>query len=128
MLHNFVLSIDLYVTSKVYKAFPDNRGGPVTGLVSPVSSSLLSFLAEFPLGAGRLAMSTYLPRLLRSMREGAQGGAPSAIQTGAGGLTWMVQVPCLGTLLVFCVNQVIQPLFSTKFPTTLFLPNLSLYF
>ena len=26
MLHNFVLSIDLYVKSKVYKAFLDNRG------------------------------------------------------------------------------------------------------
>ena len=26
-LHNFVLSIDLYVKSRVYKAFPDNRGG-----------------------------------------------------------------------------------------------------
>ena len=26
-LHNFVLSIDLYVNQKVYKAFPDNRGG-----------------------------------------------------------------------------------------------------
>ena len=25
-LHNFVLSIDLYVKSKVYKSFPDNRG------------------------------------------------------------------------------------------------------
>ena len=47
--------------------------GPVTGLVSPVS--LLYFLAEFPSAAWRLAMSTYLPRLLRSTREGAQGGA-----------------------------------------------------
>ena len=54
-------------------------------LVSPVSS-LLYFLAEFPSGAWRLTMSTYLPRLLRSMREGAQGGTPSAIQAGAGGL------------------------------------------
>ena len=26
MMHKFVLSIDLYVKSKVYKAFPDNRG------------------------------------------------------------------------------------------------------
>ena len=29
--------------------------------------------------------------------------------------------------MVFCVNQVIQPLFSANFPTTLFFPNLSLY-
>ena len=72
-------------------------------------------------------MSTYLPWLLRSMREGAQGGAPPAIQEDTSGLMYMAQVPCLGTLLVFHVNQVIQPLFSTNFPTTLF-PNFSLYF
>ena len=53
----------------------------------PRVSSLLYFLAEFPSGAWRLAMSTYLPRLLRPTREGAQGGAPPAIQEDAGGLT-----------------------------------------
>ena len=45
------------------------------------------FLAEFPSGAWRLAMSTYLPLLLSSAREGVQGGAPSDIQEDAGGLT-----------------------------------------
>ena len=45
------------------------------------------FLAEFPSGVGRLAMSTNLPQLLSPMREGAQGGAPSTIQTSANGLT-----------------------------------------
>ena len=45
------------------------------------------FLAEFPSGAGRLAMSTNLPWLLSPVREGAQGRAPSAIQVGASGLT-----------------------------------------
>ena len=55
-------------------------------LVSPVSS-LLYFLAEFPSGAWRLAMSTYLSWLLRSTREGAQGGALSALETDASGLT-----------------------------------------
>ena len=56
-------------------------------LVSPVWSflPLSSFLAEFPSGAWRLTMSTYLPWLLRPTREGAQGGAPSAVQVGAGG-------------------------------------------
>ena len=58
--------------------------GPETGLVSPVS--FLYFLAEFPSGAWRLAVSTYLPQLLRSTIEGAQGGAPPAIQEDAGGL------------------------------------------
>ena len=54
-------------------------------LVSPVSS-LLYFLAEFPSGAWRLIMSTYLSWLLRPTGEGAQGGVPSAIQTGTCGL------------------------------------------
>ena len=86
-LHNFVLSIDLYVKSRVYKAFLDNRGWASRWAGFPHVSSLLYFLAEFPSGAWRLAMSTYLPWLLRSMREGAQGGALSAIQMNSGGLT-----------------------------------------
>ena len=60
--------------------------GPVSGKTGSPVSSLLYFLAEFLSGAWRLAMSTYLPWLLRPTREGAQGGAPSAIQVGAGGL------------------------------------------
>ena len=64
-------------------------------LVSPMSNLFLSlflllppspFQAEFPSGAQRLTKSTYLHWLLRPTREGAQGGAPSAIQAGAGGL------------------------------------------
>ena len=39
----------------------------------------------------------------------------------------MVQVPCLGALLAFYVNQGIQPLFSSIFSTVLFFPNFSLY-
>ena len=51
--------------------------GSVSGKTdSPVSF----FLAEFPSGAWVLAMSTYLPWLLSSAQEGAQGGAPSDIQ------------------------------------------------
>ena len=50
---------------------------------SPVS--FFPLLAEFPSGVWVLTTSTYLPWLLRSMREGAQGGAPSDIQTGTGG-------------------------------------------
>ena len=85
-------------------------GQSLERLDSPVSS-LLYFQAESPSGAGRLTTSTYLPWLLRSVREGAQGGAPSDIQTGAGGPKEMVQIPCLGVSLVVHVNQVIQPLF-----------------
>ena len=55
-------------------------------LVSPVWYFLSSFLAEFPSGAWRLAMSIYLPWLLRPTQEGAQGRAPSAIQAGTSGL------------------------------------------
>ena len=73
-------------------------------------------------------MSTYLPQLLRSMREGAQGEAPSAVQTGASGLMQMVQISCPEILLVLHVNQVIQPLSPLNFPTTLFFPNLSFIF
>ena len=72
------------------------------------------FLAEFPSGARRLAKSTYLPQLLSSLRERAQGGALSNIQTGASGPTLMVQISCPEILLDFPVNQVIQPLFSTE--------------
>ena len=52
----------------------------------PPCRSFFPLLAEFPSGAWMLAMSTYLPGLLRPTREGAQGGAPSAIQVGASGL------------------------------------------
>ena len=91
MLHNFVLSID----QKVYKAFLDNRGWAEVAEVGwhwkdwfpPCLLFLLYFLAEFPSGAWRLAMSIYLPRLLRSMREGAQGGALSDIEMDTSGLT-----------------------------------------
>ena len=56
-------------------------------LVPPCRSFLLPvFLAEFPSGAWVLTTSTYLLWLLRSVREGAQGGEPSAIQAGTGGL------------------------------------------
>ena len=44
------------------------------------------FQAEFPSGAWRLAMSIYLPWLLRPTQEGAQGGAPSTTHAGASGL------------------------------------------
>ena len=59
---------------------------PVTGKTGfPRVIFSLLFSAEFPSGLWRLAMSTYLPWLLRPTREGAQGGAPSAVQVGAGG-------------------------------------------
>ena len=60
-------------------------GQSLERLVSPVSS-LLCFQAEVPSGVWRLSESTYLLWLLRPTQEGAQGGAPSAIQVGTGGL------------------------------------------
>ena len=72
-------------------------------------------------------MSTYLSRLLRSVRERAQGGALSDIETDAGGLTWMVQVPCLELYWLSMYTKLLSPFSPLNFPTTLFLPNLILY-
>ena len=62
-------------------------------MVSPCHSFLLPFLSFSSLsfqakiiGAWGSSGTTYLPGLLRPTREGAQGGAPSAIQEGACGL------------------------------------------
>ena len=57
--------------------------GSVSGKTDPphvISFLLPVFLAEFPSGVWVLAMSTYLPQFLSSIREGAQGGAPSDVQ------------------------------------------------
>ena len=81
-VHNIICGKGIKVLLKnkvIGPRSPKQLGHPV--------SSLLYFLAEFPSGAWRLTMSTYLPWLLRPTREGAQGGAPSTIQMGAGGLT-----------------------------------------
>ena len=72
---------------KYKKPFQTIEDGPVTGKTGSPVSFLTLFQAEFPSDAWRLAMSTYLPWLLRPTREGAHGGAPSAIQMGASGLT-----------------------------------------
>ena len=67
--------------------FLGNLAPPVSNLSLFLPLPPSSFQAEFPSGVWRLAMSTYLPWLLRPTLEGAQGEAPSAIQVGAGGLT-----------------------------------------
>ena len=72
----------LYVQLGVYKLILKNSFwslAPIAGLPHVVLFS--PFSAEFPSGARRLTVSTYL-----SVRERAQGGALSDIQTGAGGL------------------------------------------
>ena len=71
-----------------YKSIPEQyrMDKSLEIMVSPVSLFLplppSPFQAEFPSGAQRLTKSTYLHWLLRPTREGAQGGAPSAIQAG----------------------------------------------
>ena len=75
-------------SQKYKKLFQTIRDGPVTGKTGfPRVVFFPSFQVEFPSGAWKLTMSTYLPWLLRPTQEGAQGGASSAIQAGAGGLT-----------------------------------------
>ena len=59
-------------------------------------------------------MYTNFPWLLSPVREGVQRGAPSTIQMSAGALMYVMQTSCPGVLLAFPINQVIQPLFSTK--------------
>ena len=76
----------LYVQLGVYKLLLKIKLWVWHQCLVPPCRSFLPFLAEFPSGAWRLTVSTYLPWLLRPMREGAQGGAPSTIQEGAGGL------------------------------------------
>ena len=58
-------------------------------------------------------MYTYLPRLLRSTREGAQDGAPPHYSRGRRRPNVNGASSLSGTLLAFQVNQIIQPLFST---------------
>ena len=76
----------LYVQLGVYKLLLKIKSRVWHQCLAPPCHSFLPFLAEFPSGARRLNVSTYLPWLLRPTREGAQGGAPSDILAGSGGL------------------------------------------
>ena len=108
-------------------------GQSLERLVSPMSNLSFSlslflplppspFQAEFPSGVYLLALASKThvrgsPRrgILRYSRERQWPNVDGASSLSEASL-------------VFHVNQVTQPLFSTKFPTTLFFPNLSLYF
>ena len=70
----------LYVQLGVYKLLLKIKLWVWHRCLAPPCRSFLPFPAEFPSGAWRLTVSTYLPWLLRPTREGAQGRAPSAIQ------------------------------------------------
>ena len=93
------------------------------GLVSGKTDSPVSFLSCSPffwlnshLVRGYSPSLLILPGLLRSDRGGLSASSPSGERKDAWGLCrWC---------LVFHVNQIIQPLFSTNFPTTL---SVSLY-
>ena len=60
---------------------------PVTGKTGFLHVFFTLFSGWIPIWGMEAHHATYLPWLLRPTREGAQGGAPSAIQAGAGGLT-----------------------------------------
>ena len=115
----------LYVQLGVYKLLLKIKLWVWHQCLAPPCRSFLVFLAEFPSGAWRLTESTYLPWLLRPTQEGAQGRAPSTIQAGAGGLRrWCKFL----VLELYWFSKLFSLFFSTNFPTTLFFPNLSLYF
>ena len=76
----------LYVQLLVFKLLLKIKLWVWHRCLAPPCRSFLPFQAEFPSGAQRLSVSTYLPWLLRPTREGAQGRAPSAIQVGGSGL------------------------------------------
>ena len=64
------------------RPIPGKTGSPVSSFLS---YSIFWLIPVWGIEASRV--STYLPGLLRPMQEGAQGGAPSAIQAGACGPT-----------------------------------------
>ena len=76
------ISIKVDLENKEMDQFPER-------LVFPrvVFSHSLLFWLNSHLECGGSPSLLILPWLLRPTREGAQGGAPSAIQVGAGGLT-----------------------------------------
>ena len=76
----------LYVQLGVYKLLLKIKLLIWHQCLSPPCHSFLPFQAEFPTGAQRLSVSTYLPWFLRPTREGAQGRVPFTIQASAGGL------------------------------------------
>ena len=91
-----------------------------------VLSLSFSFSGWSP-GAQGPSAFTFLPGLLRPTREGAQGGAPSAIREGVCGLCEQSK-SCAGALLAFCVNQEISASFlSSIFLTAKFFPYLYLF-
>ena len=93
-LHDFTPPIILYAQLKVYKLPLKIKLRALLKAWSPMwfflvsfsSFSLLIFLQAKIIGAWRSSETTYLPGLLRPTREGAQGGAPSAIREGTCGL------------------------------------------
>ena len=76
----------LYVQLGIYKLLLKIKSWVWHQCLAPPCRFFLPFQAEFPSGAQRLSVSTFLPWLLRPTREGAQGRAPSAIQAGTSGL------------------------------------------
>ena len=125
-----------------YKSFPEkwrDGTGPVPRKPgSPVSipsfflSFFLSLLLSFSgwsLGAQGPYVFTYLPVLLRPEWEGTLRLHSLGRPGGWLRPMWMVQVPCLGVLLAFCVNQGISASFlsSSLLTANSFLISLYIY-
>ena len=81
-----IFHLSLCITQSIKADLENKETGPVPGKPGFPCVVFSRFLAEFPSGARRLTVSTYLPWLLRPTQEGAQSGVPSAIQAGTSGL------------------------------------------
>ena len=99
--------------NKRYISKPENKeNGSVSGKTdSPVSFLFSVFLAEFPSGAQVLTKPANFALASKIHVRGSPRRGTLHYSSGCRWPTKMVQTPCLGGLMVFHVNQVIQHLF-----------------
>ena len=118
-LHDFTPPIILFAQLKVYNLPLKIKLRALLKAWSPcvvlsfllpfLSFSSLSFQAKI-IGAWGSSGTTYLSGLLRPTREGAQGGAPSAIREGTCGLCSQSKFGVTNFIDFLCKPVIIEPL------------------